>query len=142
MQLQRFHTASHTSRCASAGSRRPGGGCDVLLRARQAWTTPGARRHLVLHTDSAVGGWDSLLRKTWEPPAPRAESQGESSAGMLAASVGLVRHPALSPQRVEDIKKTRPRIASALGQQDQGCCPLLPQLEGKIRQACLSTTSA
>lgn len=88
--------------------------------------------------DKVVCGWDSLLRKTWEPPRPKAELQGESSAGMLTASVGLMRHPALSCQQVEGIKKTGSRVASALGHQDQGWCPLVLQLEGKVRQACLN----
>lgn len=47
--------------------------------------------------------------------------------------------PALSCQQVERIKKPTLRVASALGRQDQGCCVLVLQLGGKIRQACLNT---
>lgn len=37
------------------------------------------------------------------------------------------------------MKRRRSHVATKLRQQDQGCHPLVLQLEGKIRQACLNT---
>lgn len=72
-----------------------------------------------------------------EPPQPKAELQEGGSAGMLTASLGLERLAARSCRKVEGIKRARSGAASALRQQDQGCCSVLLQLRGKTRQACL-----
>lgn len=69
--------------------------------------------------DKTVCGWDPLLRKTWGPPKPKAELQGESSVGMLT-SRGLRRLQLWAVSRWKGLRNQYYTLLLHLGSRTRG----------------------
>lgn len=118
----------------------------------RAATPPGVSRQGLLQ-----GRQNSLcLLLAGEPPSlqsharrvcsqdPAKGAQGRAAGGQLSrdAQQGCSAHeiPSLESWEVEGMEQTRSGAASLLQQQDQECCSVALQLEGRIRQACLNSS--